>query len=436
MSDEVLPRLSARAVAALASATRRLLAHLRGTARLPLLREVLAHWLREGRTIRQGFVALGLCLGVSTLAGVFLGSIEGLLERLPGLLILVPAVIGIRGSIFGALGARLGTGMLTGQFGLAWERRSFAGQNVEAAALLSVSTAGLIAVLGWGLARLVGEEVISVFELLVIAMTGAVLSSAVVLVMVLALARTAERRSWDMDAIGTPIISATADLLTLPSLVAGTLLVGNPVVDALAGGLCLAAAVAAAVGGVRNAGPLVRRVARESLPIISYTAVVGVLAGTVLQARQEALSQALLAAVPPFNASCGAIGGVLSARLSSSLHLGLIRPRSRPERAAGLEGSLALLFGLVAFAAVGLLTQVVTSLTGFDSPGPLSLAGTTLTGGLLAIGVIFVVGYYTATASYRFGLDPDNVSIPVVTSTMDLMGTLCLVAGVALFGRL
>jgi mgtE-like transporter len=188
--------------------------------------------------------------------------------------------------------------------------------------------------------------------------------------------------------------------------------------------------------GLRNRGDLARRIIRESLPVLCYTAMMGVLAGTVLQARQAELTPALLVAVPPFIASCGAIGGVLSARLSSSLHLGLLQARSLPDRAALLEGTLTILFGVVAFATVGLLTQVATLLTGFASPGALALGGTTLVGGLLAVGILFVVGYYAATASYRFGLDPDNVSIPVVTSTMDFMGVLCLVAGIALFGRL
>jgi mgtE-like transporter len=52
--------------------------------------------------------------------------------------------------------------------------------------------------------------------------------------------------------------------------------------------------------------------------------------------------------------------------------------------------------------------------------------------GTAALGILLVVAYSAASASYRFGLDPDNVGIPVVTSTMDLVGILCVVAGVAI----
>jgi len=434
MPSPTLLRLSARAATALSAASGALLAAQRRTRRMRPVQPVLAHWQRERSTIRQGFVALALCLSVSLLAGVTLGGIAGLLDRLPGLLVLVPPVIGVRGAIFGALGARLGTGMLTGQFTLTRERRSFVGQNVEAAVTLSIANAGFLALLAWGSARALGAATISLFALAIIAMIGTLLSSVVVLAAVLTLARTAERRSWDMDAIGTPIISAIADLSTIPALVVGTLLIGHGPLDVALGLGCLLSAGAAAVAGVRNGGSAVRRITRESLPVLAYTASIGILAGTLLQARESSLSPALLVAVPPFNASCGAIGGILSARLSSQLHLGLLEPRPLPGRGAALEGSLTVLFGVVAFAGVGLLTELASTLSRFAAPSTLQLAGITLTGGLLATVILFVVGYYAATASYRFGLDPDNVSIPVVTSTMDFFGILCLLVGITLFG--
>lgn len=436
---------SARAVAALLRAARALLGVLERAARRPgrLLQpvaavagRVLRHWLLEKRALRQGFLALGICTSVTLLAGMVLGGMESLLEDVPGLLVLIPSAIGMRGAIFGALGARLGTGMLTGQFTLTIERRSFTGQNVEAALLVSAATAGLSAVLARLVAGALGVATVTLWRLALISMVGAVLSSAAVLVVTLLLARTAERRSWDMDAVGTPIISATADISTLPALIVGTLLIGDDLVSTVAGAACLIGAAAAGITAVRNGGATARRVSREGLPVLGYASVMQVLAGVVLTQRLDALvtSPALLVAIPPFIAACGAIGGILSARLSSQLHLGLIDPLPVPGRPAVLEGTLTVLFGFFGFATVGLFTQVAATVVGFGSPGAAALAGITLTGGLLAVGVVFVVAYYAATASYRFGLDPDNVSIPVVTSTMDLLGILCLVVGITAIG--
>lgn len=434
-----LPRPAAlvtRATNAVVAALRSLLSFLQRRGLWPAARTVLRHWVAEKRTLRQGFIALSVCISVTLVAGLVLGAMDGLLEELPGLLILAPAAIGMRGAVFAALGARLGTGMLTGLLDLTPRRRSFLGQNVEAAGLLTVVTAVLLAVLARAFGALVGLPTIALLDLVVVSMLGAVVSSVVVLVVVVLLARTAQRQAWDMDAIGTPVISATADITTLPALAAGTLALEVPVVSATLGWAFVAAGVAALWGGWRNHGDTVRQVVQQSLPVLLYAGVMGILAGSVLEARIETLvdSPALLVAIPPFIASAGAIGGILSARLSSQLHLGLVEPNTLPDAAAVREGSLSVFFGLLGYATVGVLTQAASAVFGFSSPGALQLLGVTLTGGLLAVLLLFVVAYYAATASYRFGLDPDNVGIPIVTASMDFLGILCLVAAIVLVG--
>lgn len=426
----------ARTAAALAAAARVAIAFLRRRSALPLVREVLSHWLAERRTLRQGVIALSIGVTITLAAGVVLGAMDDLLARLPGLLVLAPAAIGMRGAIFGALGARLGTGMLTGQLEAGWSRRSFLGQNVEAAAALSLATAVVLAAVATGFAAVLGLEVIGFTDLVVVSVVGAVLSSIGVLGVVVVLARTAQRQAWDMDAIGTPIISATADITTLPALIVGTLLVERGALTTVLGWTFVVLGAAALGVAARAPGPLTRRVVAESLPILGWTALMGVLAGTVLEARKETLisSAALLVMVPPFIASSGAIGGILSARLSSQLHLGLVEPRRWPDRPVWLEASLTLLFAVMGFTAVGLLTAAAAGLLGYASPGVGPLLGTALVAGGLAVGLIVAVGYYAATASYRFGLDPDNIGIPLVTSTMDFAGILCLVAGIAAAG--
>jgi mgtE-like transporter len=58
-----------------------------------------------------------------------------------------------------------------------------------------------------------------------------------------------------------------------------------------------------------------------------------------------------------------------------------------------------------------------------------------LSAGLLATVVLALVAYAAASATFRFGLDPDNFGIPIVTATMDFLGVLCLVAAIALVGH-
>lgn len=400
------------------------------------MRRVLSHWSSERATLRQGVTALTICITVTLFAGIILGEMDGVLRDTPGLLVLVPSAIGMRGAIFGALGARLGTGMLTGQFTTDLRRGSFTADNVEAALLVSLSTAVLTGALAKGVSSLFGLESVDVFQLVIVSTVGAVISSAVVLAVTLALARTAQARNWDMDAIGTPVISATADISTLPALLLGVLVLGVPLVQVGLGTVLVLAAIAATVYGLRHPNALARRIVRESTPVLGYAAVMGVLAGTVLETRLDTLidDPALLVAIPPFIASSGALGGILSARLSSQLHIGLLQPARTPDKRAALEGSLTVLLGVVGFTVVGLGTRAGAAAFGIASPSTLPLVGAVVIGGLLSTAVVFVVAYYAATASYRFGLDPDTSSIPIVTSSIDFLGILCLVIGITVVG--
>ena len=75
-----------------------------------------------------------------------LGAITDTFERLPGLLVLVPAAIGLRGNVFSALGNRLSTAIHVGNFRLSMRRQTLMGQNVAASLVLTLMLSLLLAV--------------------------------------------------------------------------------------------------------------------------------------------------------------------------------------------------------------------------------------------------------------------------------------------------
>jgi mgtE-like transporter len=103
------------------------------------------------------------------------------IEAVKGLFVLIPVSIGMRGNIFGALAARLGTSMHTGLFEVSADRRGMLFQNVYAATLLTIATSATMGLLARGIAALLGVETVPVWDLVVIAMVGGLLSSIVVL---------------------------------------------------------------------------------------------------------------------------------------------------------------------------------------------------------------------------------------------------------------
>src|SRR6266704_4892547 len=112
-----------------------------------LLRRFVAIVRADPSGVGAGFYALLLSSGGDLVAGLTLGSITGTLESLPGLLVLVPAAIGMRGNVFGALGSRLGTAIHTGTFQLSRRRDTVVGQNLAAAIALSLSISFVLALL-------------------------------------------------------------------------------------------------------------------------------------------------------------------------------------------------------------------------------------------------------------------------------------------------
>src|SRR5687767_1627583 len=223
----------------------------------------------DTRSAGQALVALLVSALAGLLAGLTLGSITGTLEALPGLLVLVPAAIGMRGNIFGALGSRLGTAIHAGTFRLSRRRDTLVGQNILASSVLTLAISLALAVLakavsvGFGL-----HGTISIADFVVISVVGGVLSSAVVLVITLAIAAGAARYDWDLDSVAAPLVTAAGDLVTLPSLFLATYLVGlGPVTPSLAVLLTLLS-VGVLVVAVRSGLPVLGRVLRESIPVL------------------------------------------------------------------------------------------------------------------------------------------------------------------------
>lgn len=412
---------------------------LRGTARVvgDPARQVVDYWASERVTMRQGFIAVCVASLTSLVAGLTLAKMSGRIEAVDGLLILIPVSIGMRGSIFGALAARLGTSIHAGLFEVTRNRNALLPQNVYAATLLTISTAATMGVLARVIAGLLGIETVSVWDFIVMAVVGGLLSSAVVLTVTIYLSIKSFDRGWDLDSVGSPLITAIGDVVTLPFLLVASYLVGIEVVTPALGAVATAVALYALVRGWNTQREVTRRIIRESFPVLCVAIVLATLAGAVVEPRAEEVFlvfPAFLLVIPGFLANTGALGSILAARLGSKLHLGAVTPSARPEAAALLDGSIVLALGVTVYVITAVATLTLSEALGIVHPGATRFVGVILLGGMLATLVAAVIGYYAATTTYRFGLDPDNHTIPLVTSGMDLLGIICLVAALVVFG--
>lgn len=392
---------------------------------------------REAASLRQGSAALALSTLASVAAGVVLGAITGTLERLPGLLVLVPAVLALRGNIGGALASRLSTSIHAGLFRPSWSLDSLVGQNVAAAAVLSLSLSFVFALLAKAAAIAFGVEgSISVVDFVVISVLGGALASVVVLAITLQVAAASARRGWDLDNVAAPVVTAAGDLATLPSLWLASHLVSIDLVTPAVGTLSMVVAVGAVVWAVRSDRPIVRPVVVQSLPILTVAGIASVVAGVTIENRLESFVTfpVLLVMIPPFLATSGAIGGIFSSRVATKLHLGTVDATRFRIVPIAEDLGLAFAFAFPVFLAVGGLADLVGAVAGLASPGVVEVVQVALLAGALATVSLVIVGYVGTVAAFRVGLDPDNYAIPIVTSTLDLLGAFSLILALVAVG--
>ena len=387
--------------------------------------------------VRAGFFALLISSGGDLVTGLTLASITNTLTALPGLFILIPAAIGMRGNIFGGLGSRLGTQIHAGTFRVSRRVDTLYGQNVGAAIVLSLSISAVLAVL----AKVVSgtfftTRTISVVDYMVISVIGAILSSIVVLVLTVAVAAFCARRSLDLDNVAAPIVTAAGDIATLPSLYVATYLIGYRFVTPVIALLCVALAIGSLVYALRSRMPILRRIVLESFPILVLAGAVDLMAGVTIQKRLESFIAfpALLVLVPAFLEDSGSLGAILAARISTKLHLGTLVPGRGAWRAAIDDVMLIYMYAIPVFVFLGTSSIIVAHVANRASPGGLDMMGVALLAGFMATTASVVVGFYAAVATYRFGLDPDNHGVPMVTSSLDLLGALSLILAIVILG--
>ena len=338
----------------------------------------------ERRTLRQGLVALVLSTVAGFIAGLTLSGIGDTLQALPGLIILIPAAVGMRGTIFGAIGARLGTTNAAGTFEVSFRRDGVLYQNVYIAVVTTFASSLWLAVLAKIAASAFGEPSISIWSLVTISVVGGALGSVFILLVTVGLSILSYRRGWDLDSVSTPMVTALGDMVTLPTLYLATFLVRNDTVDAVVSGVCVVVAVYAGVRAYSVNMPVVRRVVLEMTAVILLTPILDILSGVLQEHRLSELTAVpvLLILIPPFVSQAGALGGIFSSRVSSKLQIGVITPRGLPETPAVVDGSIVFVLSIVVFSLIGAIAVGLAAITGQAPESPGLVAASALARGL------------------------------------------------------
>lgn len=383
------------------------------------------------RLILTGLCALLVSAAVSSVAGIYLGSVRENLLLIAGLMVLLPSIIHIRGSIAGVLASRLSSAMHLGEFSVDFGEGSVLGDNIRVSFVVTILIAFVLGIFAYAASRIFGYPVIGVTDLVLISVVTGILAGTVVTGITLLIALASYRYGLDLDMIAAPTVTTFGDIITLPILMisAAFVMLLDPLARLILGGVAVGLTVAAIIYTLHRPegiGPIVR----ENIGLLIPLSVIGTMAGLTYSSSLDILvtTAAFLILIPPFTGILGSIGGILGSRLSTGMHTGEINPTFIPEGNVAHHFIISYLYTLILLPLLALIAHGAAVLMGSNSPGPGMLVIISLAAGLIVMTLVIGVAYITASLSFRYGLDPDNFGIPVITSLIDLIGAAALVA--------
>jgi len=386
---------------------------------------------------RHTLTALFFNSTTSFVAGATLAGMNDTLRRLPGLLVLVTPAIGLRGNVFSTFGSRLSTAIHTGTYSRALRKETTLGQNLIASFVLSAFMSTVLAAIAKIVAVAVGiPDTIGILDLAAISVLGGLLGSIPAALVTVSLSRRAAQKGWDLDNIVSPTDATLGDVMTVPALWAAAELVGRGQAGTVVGVTFAVLSVVAVIWALRSKLALVPQIVKESIPVLGVALVLSALGGIVLQKQLDLLVAlpALLVLQPAFVSSGGALGGVLSGRVSTKLHLGAVDSTMIPGPAVRRDMYFLLALAAPVFIYNSVGATLVSGWTqGSRAPGwGWMLVVTTIAAVLTMIAVI-ATSYFATIGAWRIEVDPDSYGVPVVTSLTDFVGTVVLVFTVTAF---
>lgn len=168
-----------------------------------------------GRALLELLPALTLTGLGAFAAGALLGHMAPRLDANPGLLVMVPPLMALRGDIYASMGSRLGSAVHLGLLKATDPLAPVSKANVGASLVLSVLMGAAVGLLGWGASLAVGLEAVGLGVFVLVAVTTGLLSGFLLAVLTVAIVLTATRRGVDPDNVTGPLLTTVGDFTTL-----------------------------------------------------------------------------------------------------------------------------------------------------------------------------------------------------------------------------
>ncbi|WP_407432265.1 magnesium transporter [Methanobrevibacter sp.] len=383
--------------------------------------------------LKESFIALLICALGDLFAGIILGNMTFFLETFPGLLVIIPGAIGMRGNIFGTFASRLSTNLHIGILSPEFKFSEDLNNNIISSFVLTLVLSLFLAIIAKLFCILLHYESMSLIDFIFVSVIAGIISNLIMLPITMLVSFKSFSHGWDPDNITTPIIAALGDLLTLPAIIVSVIFLSFLNTDAFIKNICfvviIVLVIIAFIYAIKKSDES-KKIIFQSIPILLLCSALGVSAGIILNSSVETLltNPTLLTLLPLFSGLCGSLISILSARLSSSLHYGLIEPLTRPQGESIHNFLICYVLALLMFPFIGFLAEDSTEILGLVGVGFVNIIAISLISGIILLTIMIFVVYFISINSYNHDLDPDNIVIPISTSLTDAISSLILVS--------
>ena len=387
--------------------------------------------MHQFKDLKEMLVSMLFCTFGDLLTGITTGYFSSTLKLLPALIILIPPAIGMRGNIFASLGSRFGTYLHTGEIVIG-EKNELLKENMYSSISLTITMSFYLGIVAWFIAQAIGMKV-DVITLSLISLVAGILSAFIMLSFTFIISFESYKRGWDPDNVTSPLITLAGDMVTLPLLFFSFYLikdVGMPFRKALFAFFIVLSIVSIFISNGKN----FRRILIESTPILLLCGILSSLSGFVLGSgfKEIIATAGILVMVPAFLEDGGALGSILAAKFSSQLHIGSLEASFKSLKKVAKFFVITHAIGLIIFPLIGTFAFIVSHFMNIATYSIFHMILIALIAGEILVVIVNLISFFLSIASYKIGLNPDNIVIPLLTSFMDFIGTACLV-GVVIF---
>lgn len=403
------------------------------------------HNLKENsKTIVESFVALLISVVTAVSAGLLLGKYQEVLLLLPGLIVLIPATLGMRGNLFAAMGSRLGSALHIGTLDRFSMKNTIVRDNIKANITLTIVMSVVLGAMAELLSRALGIESIGLFSFVLISFVGGVLSGLLLLAITFGTAIAAYKRGWDLDNIQAPLITALGDFVTIPFLLIAALIVQGVqihfgyifIISIVVMAIAILNLFVALVAKPDKQGFSYKFIVIQSLPVLVLGGFLDSLAGVVIETNIHAIVAIpiLLVMLPAFLEEGGNIGNILASRLSTKLHMGTLDVNLQVGREVRTEFLISYFLAFLIFPITAVIAYYFGAALGIGGMTLLGMVVIMMVAGYILTTIAIIATFLISMLSFKYGLDPDNVTIPMITSLIDLLGVISLIVVLELFG--